>query len=369
MRCSMARGGLGLLAILAAGMPAGGAATLLRMGRSMEPAAPAAALEVAPAPAPGPGAVPPAATPKPEEPPTLPPPPPPPPPLPPKIPVAGPLECELLEQAIIVDPKAHCWHAVLASNWDACMCSIPLPPSIVPQTDNLFNPYAQVIPPDPSIPTFAPQPTVPPPSNPLMPYNAPMMLPSCPFQAPCGPDGGFDCVGFDSFGFSEVNMVPYRPASRYLNSITCSYVMKPYDLFKVPDKVQAFWRMEFKHGEVLAFYDTDLTLKCTDQKFTNPWSSFCKDQVFRMKTDCGVPWSSLWKGTCKEAPPPANFTASSSLGEFCPLECGFKKHELKWPYPMAEPPAAAPAPAPLSVDRGAMSGRERVIEAPAAAGA
>lgn len=212
------------------------------------------------------------------------------------------------------------------------MCTISLPPSINPMPDNLFNPFAQPIPPDPDIPVFPSPPTVPPPSNPLQPYNAPMTVPQCPFQDACGKRAGFDCVGFDSWGFSSVKMAHYSPASRFFNSITCSYIMKPYDRFKVPEKVTALWKLQEKRGLVVGHYNTDLTLICKDQNFTNTWGKMCNEQVFRLKIDCGVPWSGLWQGSCSKAPPPAGFNATSSLGEFCPRECGYKEHELVWPY-------------------------------------
>jgi hypothetical protein len=251
--------------------------------------------------------------------------------------VVGGLECKLLEKAIIYDPPARCWHSLLSSNWDACVCSLQLPGNINPMPDNLYNPYAVPIPVDPDIPVFPPVATVPPPSNPLAPYNPPMMAPACPFQDTCGSntkwgvDGNFDCVGRDSWGFSEVYMGKYSPAQRFFNTITCSYIMKPWDRFVVPKKVQAFWRMRVKRGEIKTAYNEEtITLECKTKTFSNPWGDVCADQIYRLKTPCDRPWSQLWPEGCEKAPPPANFTASSTLGEFCPFECGFKAGELTW---------------------------------------
>lgn len=286
--------------------------------------------------------IPPAATP---EPPPPPPPETPPPPLPPKFPVASPEACKILEMAIIVDPPPRCYHAVLAANWDACQCTIDLPPSINPQPNTLFDPYALTLTPDPDVPTMAPVPTLPPPSNPLMPYNAPMMVPSCPYKDPCGPNATFDCVGYDTWGFSVVQEGGYQPASRFFNNIICSYIMKPYDSFKVPEKVQALFRMQTRNNEVLGHYKTNMILRCKDQSglqvISNSWGDTCQEQVFRLKVDCGMSWSQLWTGSCAKAPPPDGFQDISSLGELCPLECGFRRGELKWPYPL---PTTTPPP-------------------------
>jgi len=298
----------------------------------------------APAPAPA-FNITPAMTPPPPPPP---PPPTPPPPNPPKFPVATPEDCKTFEKAFILKPKVKCQHIIMSSNWDACMCTLNLPGSIAPMPDNLYDPYAVEVPPDPDIPTFPAMPSVPPPSNPLQPYNPPLGVPECPFIKKCGRKPGEDkfeeCVGYDSWGFDEVRMGKYSPASRFFNSVNCFYIMKPYNRFHVPKKVEAFWYLAKKRGEVSDLYDSEeLSLVCTDQTFTNPWKDFCDDMVWRLKTDCATPWSALWKDTCKKAPPPPGFAATSMLGEFCPLDCSFLKYKLEWPYPL--PPAPAPAPA------------------------
>lgn len=226
--------------------------------------------------------------------------------------------------------------------------------------DNLYDPFAVEVPPDPDIPTFPAMPSVPPPSNPLQPYNPPLGIPECPFSKKCGRKMGEDkfeeCVGYDSWGFDEVRMGKYSPASRFFNSINCFYIMKPYDRFHVPKKLEAFWYLAKKRGEVADLYDAEsLTLTCSDQAFTNPWKDFCDDMVWRLKTKCNAPWSTLWTGTCKKAPPPPGFHVTSMLGEFCPLECGFMKYKLEWPYPLPASPAPAPAASPAASPAAAAS--------------
>lgn len=256
----------------------------------------------------------------------------------------------MLEMGMIVSPKPRCQHVIMSANWDACMCTLFLPGSMALMPDNLYNPFAIDIPPDPDIPTFPAMPSVPPPSSPLAPYNPPLNdAPECPFTANCGKKPGVneyeDCVGYDSWGFSEVRRGKYSPASRFFNSLNCFYIMKPYDRFKVPKKIEAFWYLSKKRGDVQTFYESEsLTLECKGKGgYTNPWKVFCEDMVWKLKVECSTPWSKFWRGDCEKAPPPKGFTASSQLGEFCPIDCGFVEHKLEWPYPT--PPPAAPAPA------------------------
>lgn len=173
--------------------------------------------------------------------PPAPPPPPAPPRLPAKFPVASDEDCKLLEKGMVVNPKPKCQHIVMASNKDGCNCFINLPGSINPMPDTLQNPWAVQVPPsDANAPDFAALPTVPPPANPLTPFNAPMMVPSCPFSKKCA-EGDEECVGFNTWGFSSASMGRYSPASSFGNSINCFYIAEPYDRFAVPKKVQAVW--------------------------------------------------------------------------------------------------------------------------------
>lgn len=190
---------------------------------------------------------PPAAPPEGEKGPLAPPPPPPtlpPPTVPPKFPTIEQADCKLFERAFLLSPPAVCNHAVYASNWDGCTCNVIMPGNMNPMPDTLYNPYAISMVPDPSLPTFAPIATIPPPSNPLMPYAPPPRAPECPFVASCKEDAGFGCVGYNTWGFAEAHMSPYVPAQSHFNSISCSYVMKIGGKFEVPKKVAAFYHMQ-----------------------------------------------------------------------------------------------------------------------------
>merc|ERR1719161_1047661 len=107
-----------------------------------------------------------------------------------------------------------------------------LPASINPQPANLYNPFLVSVPPDPNIPVVAAMPTVPPPSNPMQPYVAPMMAPECPYMAACANADDFECVGHNSWGFATAHIADYSPAAAALNSASCSFTMKPYGRFK-----------------------------------------------------------------------------------------------------------------------------------------
>jgi len=177
-----------------------------------------------------------------------PPPPPPPDPLPPIFPVTSQEDCLKLEKATVVDPAVTCEHVMVSANWDGCMCTVPLPGNINPMPHSLFNPFAVDIPPDPDIPALPALPTVPPPSNPLAAFVPPMMVPDCPYQKACLEEDT-KCVGFNSWGFSEARKGKYSPASRHFNAIYCFYIMKPYDRFKVPPRIEGYWRLQEEEKE------------------------------------------------------------------------------------------------------------------------
>jgi len=253
-------------------------------------------------------------------------------PLPPKIPVISPTECGLLEKAIVMEPAAKCTHVRFSSNWDGCDCFLHLlgTHQVMPVLD--YNPFAQTIPADPSVPGFPAPPTFPPPSNGAQPYAPPAMPTFCPFADSCA-GKGFDCVGFDSFGFAEVRMGRYSPASRYFNSINCFYIMKPYNQWLLPKKVEAFWYLQQKRANVEDFYLTEMIeVKCKSEVVTDQWHVFCEDYIFFLKFSCDHPWWQLFKGDCKGAPPPGDFPPQVTLGDVCPFECGFKAGFLHWPY-------------------------------------
>lgn len=267
--------------------------------------------------------------------PGLPPAPPPPEPFPPKFPVIGQDECALLQEGFLVDPPATCKHVIFADNVDGCTCTTVLPGSINPQPANFYNPFLVDVPPNPDIPVPQAMPTVPPPSNPMQPFIPPMMPPECPYISACG-SAGFDCVGHDSWGFGEAHIADYSPAAAALNSMSCTYMMKPYAKFKVPPKIAALWHLNAKLVKVFDRMSDDFMLECTKRNQTYPsLEFFCKDQLKRVGLPCDTAWVNVTKAhadhACRQAPAPDGFDGDSSLAELCPLECGWKKGVTRWP--------------------------------------
>jgi hypothetical protein len=249
--------------------------------------------------------------------------------------VIGQDECELFQDAFLVSPGAKCTHAIFAENVDGCTCQIVLPPSIQPQPANFNNPFLVDIPPDPSLPTVGAMPTVPPPSNPMQPFIAPMMPPECPFVAACADPDSFDCVGYNSWGFGEAAMAGYTPAAAALNSVSCSYWMKPYANFKVPHRVAALWHLNAKTVKVFDRMSDSITMYCTGRNITTAsMQEFCKTMINKRKFPCDTEWKDLSKATaqiCEKALPPEGFDFDSTIAELCPLECGWKPGVTKWP--------------------------------------
>merc|ERR1740129_1827115 len=135
-------------------------------------------------------------------------------PQPPRPPAMRPTDCLLLQEGMVVEPKASCAYVNFADNWDGCTCSINLPATI----------------------------------NPQQPYVPPAMKPECPYTAKCGGScggsaaetAGEGCIGYDSWGFDDARMAGYSPAAAHINVMSCSYIMKTFGQFRVPDKVQAY---------------------------------------------------------------------------------------------------------------------------------
>lgn len=265
-----------------------------------------------------------------------PPTPPPPEPIPPKFPVISQEECDLFQEGFEVDPPAHCTHVVLANNIDGCNCNMVLPGNINPQPMNLYNPFIIEVPPNPNVPVPPSMPTVPPPSNPAMPYNPPMMPPECPFQKACADADDFKCVGFNSWGFGQAGLADYSPAAAALNTASCMYTMKPYGEFKVPKKMEALWHLNTKLVKVFNRLEKEFTLYCDEENVTiSSHTTWCREQVVKYKMPCTDTWQVVMKKSevkaCRLAPPPDGFDEESKLAELCPLECGWKKGEARWP--------------------------------------
>lgn len=259
-----------------------------------------------------------------------------PPSKPPKIPVISDTECKLLQEAVVLEPKFECHHAVFSSNWDGCDCTFYLNGNDWPQPDLLFNPFQEAIAPSPDVPGIPMMPTLPPVMSVWNTHYLPppKLNPPCPLSNHCGKDGGFECVGYDSFGFSEVTKGKFSPASRYFNSINCFYIMKPYDQWNLPKKVEAFWYLQAKRAHVQDFYmGNDISIQCGPETKTDKHFVFCEDFVFYLQFACETPWRMLFKGSCLGAPAPEHFSDTATLGEVCPFECGFHTGEPTWPYP------------------------------------
>lgn len=236
----------------------------------------------------------------------------------------------------MVDPPATCNHVIIADNVDGCTCTAVLPGSINPQPANFYNPFLVPIPPNPDIPMPAPMATVPPPSNPMQPFVPPMMPPECPFIGACADPNDFECVGHNSWGFSEAHIADYSPAAAALNSMSCTYLMKPYGLFKVPEKVASLWHLNAKLVKVFDRMSAPFTMFCLKKNVTSQsLEFFCKDQLKRMMLPCDTSWKKLTNSLpdkdCKDALAPDGFEHDSTLAELCPLECGWKKDVTRWP--------------------------------------
>jgi len=254
-----------------------------------------------------------------------------------KFPVASPEACALLEKAIITNPGAKCTHIIISTNVDACDCYVSLPGYQYSEPNWLYDPFAPNIPADPDTPAVGGFPTMPPPAskNPGIPFLPLTRInPPCPFAATCGDN--FDCVGVDSWGFSTVQKGKWNAAMgpQGLNTMNCFYLTAPGGEFKVPKKIEAFWYLQQKRGQVQDFYMNEaISVQCTDETTTDPHYVFCEDYVLYLGFSCEIRWQDLFQGNCIAAPAPPSFTGLSPLGEICPMECGFINGELHWPYP------------------------------------
>jgi len=163
-----------------------------------------------------------------------------------------------------------------------------------------------------------------------------MMPPECPFIAACADPESFDCVGFNSWGFGEAHQADYSPAAAALNSVSCSYTMKPYARFKVPNRMASLWHLNAKLIKVFDRMSEPLTLFCMNKNVTSPSHQFfCKDQLKRLGLPCDTAWANVTKKhqakECADAPAPDGFDEFNTLAELCPLECGWKKGVTRWP--------------------------------------
>mmetsp|Transcript_56066 Transcript_56066/g.131230 ORF Transcript_56066/g.131230 Transcript_56066/m.131230 type:complete len:206 (-) Transcript_56066:14-631(-) len=167
-----------------------------------------------------------------------------------RVPLISQQECDLLQRGIVLQPQVDCVYSVFAANWDGCTCKIKMPANIRPSPD-AFQTVAVEMSTDP--PTegevsedavFASGQTTPAPEV-ISVYRPPISEPMCPYQVPCPTvNSSVDCVDYRSWGFADLSMAGYKPASAHLNSISCSYIMEPRYIFKVPSKVEAWWQQK-----------------------------------------------------------------------------------------------------------------------------
>jgi len=256
-------------------------------------------------------------------------------PQPPRPPAMRPTDCLLLQEGMVVEPKASCAYVNFADNWDGCTCSINLPATINPQPDMYYDPYAPDSPPGDGVTAAPPFPSaimMQPPTNPLQPYVPPAMKPECPYTAKCGGSGGGSaaetagegCIGYDSWGFDDARMAGYSPAAAHINVMSCSYIMKTFGQFRVPDKVQAYLDQQKQLAPIIERYKSSFDVECVFGSKTYVWATFCKNLVEKVyNTPCSKQWWQAVKlDDCVDAHPPLGRTKNSTVAEMCPLDCG-----------------------------------------------
>lgn len=142
--------------------------------------------------------------------------------------------CQLLEDGMLLEPKASCEYINISLSETGCSCRVHLPRNVVP-LPNLLNPAREQV---TGFTTFPPVPTVS--VGPDTLYQPPVTVPQCPFGSSCKVSNNPSCVGFDSWGFEKVTMSSFTPASVHLQTITCTYTMPVGGQVVVPSRVQAF---------------------------------------------------------------------------------------------------------------------------------
>lgn len=242
------------------------------------------------------------------------------------VPLAvGPSECQALQDAILFDPKPTCRASEFASEWLGCTCEIPLPANLDQLPNMGYDPYAIDTSSGKAKNGYTSLSFLPPPANPAMPYNAPPMPAECPFAHACGANGGFNCVGFDSFGFTSAHIAEYSPAATYLRTMSCSYMMKKDGTFKVPAKVKSYKRMKQQRDDVDMAAKQTLDAVCPGLPSGTTLNDFCQALFQKRSTMCEWTWAELTK-PCSKATPPIGAAASTQGFHLCPFECEDPHH-------------------------------------------
>lgn len=248
-------------------------------------------------------------------------------------------QCKELEKAILTVPAAMCKETDFAFQWDGCVCTIQLPNNINPLPDLGFNPFPEGIMGDENVPTEPPLEIIAPPTNPAQPYVAPPMKPQCPYSKSClnslplpsiqndtnGTNGTAPCVGYDSWGFAEVHMGKYSPASHYLNTITCSYIMKPEGEFVAAVTIEP----PAEGVELAAVEHQRVELQCASRSINGTLAQLCSSALASHGATCQTTWSGFFGGKCEVAPPPPGFALLSTFQDMCPHECKKKLEQKK----------------------------------------
>eukprot|EP00929_Paragymnodinium_shiwhaense_P016198 TRINITY_DN124402_c0_g1_i1.p1 TRINITY_DN124402_c0_g1~~TRINITY_DN124402_c0_g1_i1.p1 ORF type:complete len:341 (+),score=56.81 TRINITY_DN124402_c0_g1_i1:53-1075(+) len=236
-------------------------------------------------------------------------------------------QCKQLEEAMLLKPSPKCKDSTFATDYDGCVCTFALPHNINPSPDIKFDMFPEEIEPDPNIPTEPPLELIPPPTNPAQPYVAPAMPAKCPYGTACqNATDPAHCVGYDSWGFAEVHLGSYSPASGYLNTITCSYIMKADGVFTVPVGPVAAAQSV---GLAAMRQDQDalrVQLQCSGRHISGTLSQFCTSALRKHHARCDETWAAFLSGRCEVADAPAGFAANSSLEELCPGDCQAVRH-------------------------------------------
>mmetsp|Transcript_69748 Transcript_69748/g.179849 ORF Transcript_69748/g.179849 Transcript_69748/m.179849 type:complete len:288 (+) Transcript_69748:2-865(+) len=232
-------------------------------------------------------------------------------------------QCEQLQEAIL-EANPTCQAAEFAEEWFGCTCEIPLPRNVDQLPNMALDPYALEALPGSVKFGLPPREAMPPPSNPALPYQPQPMEAECPFAAACGASGGFNCVGFDSFGFSSVHLAPYTPSTAYLKTMSCSYMMGKGGQFTIPAKVKSFHRMQEQRDKAQEAYRLKLNAVCPGLPAGTSLGDFCQ-ALFSRQDMCQLTWATMTK-TCQQAPPPIGFTASTQGFHLCPFECETPSH-------------------------------------------
>jgi hypothetical protein len=234
------------------------------------------------------------------------------------------IQCSQLQDAIL-DQNPKCQPVMFGGDWSGCTCMIPLPANVDQMPNMVYDPYMPDLSASPTVSNFPAIRGLPPPANPAMVYNPPPMGAACPFSNACGKKGGFNCVGYDSFGFSSAHIAEYSAATAYMKVMSCSYIMDKGGKFTVPPKVQAMWRVQNLRKDAIAGYAEKLDVVCPKLPDGTTVRDFCQ-ALSKTRNKCYWTWKELTH-TCSKATPPYGHQPGSQGYRICPHECEEANHK------------------------------------------